>query len=75
LEEFQAAHGRIFKAMDADHDGTVTLEEMQAFHARALSRSAYLALTPAERALPELVRAFADEACRSDARGTQKVLD
>ena len=27
----QAAHERIFKAMDADHDGTVTLEEMQAF--------------------------------------------
>ena len=31
LEEFQAAHERIFKAMDADHDGTVTFEEMQAF--------------------------------------------
>ena len=24
-------HERIFKAMDTDHDGTVTLEEMQAF--------------------------------------------
>jgi EF hand len=31
LQEFQAAHERIFKAMDADHDGTVTFEEMQAF--------------------------------------------
>ena len=31
LEEFQAAHERIFKAMDADHDGTVTFEEMEAF--------------------------------------------
>jgi Ca2+-binding EF-hand superfamily protein len=31
LQEFQAAHERIFKAMDADKDGTVTLEEMQAF--------------------------------------------
>jgi len=31
LEEFQAAHERIFKAMDTDHDGTVTFEEMQAF--------------------------------------------
>jgi hypothetical protein len=31
LEEFQAEHERIFKAMDTDHDGTVTLEEMEAF--------------------------------------------
>ena len=31
LEEFQAAHERIFKAMDTDHDGTVTFEEMEAF--------------------------------------------
>ena len=31
LEEFQAAHERIFKAMDTDHDGTVTLEEMETF--------------------------------------------
>ncbi|MGB7466425.1 MAG: EF-hand domain-containing protein [Candidatus Acidiferrum sp.] len=27
----RTAHERIFKAMDTDHDGTVTLEEMQAF--------------------------------------------
>ena len=31
LQEFQAAHERIFRAKDTDHDGTVTLEEMQAF--------------------------------------------
>ena len=31
LLEFQAAHERIFKAMDADEDGFVTLEEMQDF--------------------------------------------
>jgi EF hand len=31
LQEFQAAHERIFKAMDADKDGFVTLEEMQNF--------------------------------------------
>jgi Ca2+-binding EF-hand superfamily protein len=31
LEEFQAAHERIFKAMDADKDGTVSMEEMQDF--------------------------------------------
>ncbi|MGB8157828.1 MAG: EF-hand domain-containing protein, partial [Pseudolabrys sp.] len=28
---FQAAHERIFKAMDANKDGFVTLEEMQDF--------------------------------------------
>jgi hypothetical protein len=31
LEEFQAAHERIFKAMDTDKDGRVTPEEMRAF--------------------------------------------
>ncbi len=31
LQEFQAAHERIFKAMDANKDGFVTFEEMQAF--------------------------------------------
>jgi hypothetical protein len=31
LEEFQAAHARIFKAIDADKDGKVTFAEMQAF--------------------------------------------
>jgi len=28
LQELQAAHERIVKAMDADKDGTLTLEEM-----------------------------------------------
>lgn len=36
LQEFQAAHERIFKAMDSNKDGQVTQEEMQAFmHGRS----------------------------------------
>ena len=31
LQEFQAAHERIFKAIDANKDGFITLDEMQAF--------------------------------------------
>jgi EF hand len=31
LQEFQAAHERMFKAMDANKDGRLTLEEIQAF--------------------------------------------
>jgi hypothetical protein len=31
LQEFQAAHERIFKGMDANKDGVLTLEEIQAF--------------------------------------------
>jgi Ca2+-binding EF-hand superfamily protein len=31
LQEFQAAHERIFKAMDANKDGALTLQEIQDF--------------------------------------------
>jgi Ca2+-binding EF-hand superfamily protein len=31
VQEFQAAHERIFKAMDANKDGRLTLDEVRAF--------------------------------------------
>ena len=41
LQEFQAAHERIFKAMDGNKDGQVTQEEMHAFmHGQSKSSGA-----------------------------------
>jgi Ca2+-binding EF-hand superfamily protein len=34
LPEFQAAHERIFKAIDSNKDGRLTLEEMPSLYAR-----------------------------------------
>ena len=31
LDEFQAAHARIFKAIDANNDGKITVEEVEKF--------------------------------------------
>jgi len=39
LQEFQAAHEKIFKAIDANKDGVLTPEEIQAF-VRGTSKSA-----------------------------------
>jgi hypothetical protein len=39
LQEFEAAHERIFKAMDANKDGQLTEDEMMAFM-RGVARSA-----------------------------------
>ena len=39
LHEFRATYERIFKAMDADKDGTLTLEEMQVFQRRTVNFS------------------------------------
>jgi Ca2+-binding EF-hand superfamily protein len=35
LQEFQAGHERIFKAMDADKDGKLTLDEIRNFRLEA----------------------------------------
>ena len=39
LEEVQAAHAKIFKAVDDDKDGKVTLEEIQTFFGGGSSAS------------------------------------
>ena len=38
LQEFQAAHERIFRGMDQNKDGQLTMEEMQSFMGAELVR-------------------------------------
>ena len=38
LQEFQAAHERIFRGMDQNKDGRLTMEEMQSFMGAGLVR-------------------------------------
>lgn len=38
LQEFQAAHERIFKAIDQNKDGRLTMEEVQSFIGRGVAR-------------------------------------
>ena len=38
LQEFQAAHDRIFRGMDQNKDGRVTMEEMQSFMGAGVGR-------------------------------------
>lgn len=40
LSEFQAAHERLFKAIDRDKDGKLTLDEMMTFMHRGKSAAA-----------------------------------
>ena len=48
LQEFQAAHERMFKAMDANKDGRLTLEEIHAFMLEQMQ-----AFLPRMRSVPQ----------------------
>jgi Ca2+-binding EF-hand superfamily protein len=47
LSEFQAAHERMFKAVDADKDGRLTMREVQVF-IRGLGETAQQESAPAK---------------------------
>ena len=55
LQEFQAAHERIFKAMDANKDGRLTVDEVQAFM-RGTGRAARLGRRQLRPCRPRLHR-------------------
>lgn len=52
LQEFQAAHEKLFKAMDANKDGNLTLQEMLAFM-RGSNRSAPAKARPQDNHEPD----------------------
>jgi hypothetical protein len=52
LSPWQAAHEKIFRAMDVDKDGTITFEEIMNLHARQAETTGWSEPTQVEQAVP-----------------------